>query len=212
MASVIDVYVDLRNRKLVSGQNVAAIGGGGDWTFPKVWHNENLNIRWHFLQQNTVGDLKNPNSLVPVSGAALTVTVFDITGATPLASTLPVDWHVDAGSNTLYGELDLNTGPMGTAFSGSTVTIQAYLELQLVLADGLYAFRFVITIDKSFIAAAAPASITPAGYMTREEVLAMFVKYFGNADGLTITLLSPDGSHQRIIGVRDDGSAQDDIV
>lgn len=215
MASVIDLYVDLRNRKLVSGVRASAISGGGDWIFPKVWHNENLQMRWRFFAYNTSGDPKEPNTYMNLGGAALTVSIFTTDGAITLATTAAGGWTASTDGNFLTGNLNLNTVNMAAQFAPTVpgvLSIIASLEIQLVMADATYAFRTNITIDKSFIAGATPANITSAGYLTREEALALFVKYYGNPDGATVTLVSPDGLTQGIIGVNDDGSFKMDVV
>lgn len=204
MSAIIDIYLDLRNRKLVSSSQASGINGAGDWQFPRVWNNESLNMRWHFLELDQSSNPRTPNAIVAVSGLALTVSIFDITGATTLATTAPGGWTADVSANTLSGQLNLNTGPMATAFSGVT-SINALLEVQIVSATGINAFRTQIAIDKSFIASAVPGSITSASYMTREEILAICVKYVGNPDGAGIELISEDGTKTGLLYIDNDG-------
>ena len=214
MASVLDIWVDFRNRKLLSGQRVAAMHGSGDWLFPRCLHNESINIKWRFLQQNTVGDPRNPNSFAPVAGSALTFAIFSA-ARVELAKTLPVGWTPNTSENSLSGQINLYTAPMIALFDPTTpgvFNIQCIGEIKFVLSDGTYGMQFPIFVDKSLIEGAISQPVPSSSYLTRDEAMALFVKYVNNPDGATCTLTSPDGLHDRIIGVRNDGSAQDDLT
>ena len=214
MASVLDIWVDFRNRKLLSGQRVAAMHGSGDWVFPLCLHNENINIKWRFLRQNTVGDPRNPNEFTPTAGAALTFAIYSA-ARTELAKTLPGSWTANTAENSLYGQINLYTAPMIAQFDPTVAgvfNIRCIGEIKLVLADGTYGMQFPVYVDKSLIEGGTSAPVPSSSYLSRDEAMALFVKYVNNPDGATCTLTSPDGLHERIIGVNNDGSAQDDLT
>ena len=102
---------------------------------------------------------------------------------------------------------------MISEFAGSISEIVAVGEIKLVTSVGTYAMQFLIRIDKSLIETAGSGSALPTvGTYTRDEINALFVKWIGNEAGKAITFLSPNSAHERITGVRDDGSAQDDVT
>lgn len=208
----IDFYFDLRNGKFLSDLRASGVGGAGNWTLRRFLHNESPTIRWTFLELNSSGDITNPNAIVAAEGGALTVSVYAADLSTLLATTAPGGWVGDSATHTLAGQLNLNTVQMAAQFGAGVVAINAQLEIQLTLAAAVYGFRIPMPIDKSLIAGAVPQNITQAGYLTREESIALFVKYVGNPNGSTIVLSSPDGTKTLIFGERNDGSVQMDQI
>ena len=207
MASAIqDVFVDLLNRRFTQGVR------GGEWVFPVPFHTDNLGLRFRFGVGNYGGDLYNPLTHVSISGAALTVTVYKA-DFTVLASTST--FTADTTQNTLTGTLNLYTAAMITAMASVTVPakLTTYLEIVLLLADSTQwvhrvdSFQIAKAITTGAIVAPSPSDV----YLTQAQMDARYLKKLSDA-GDTWTTKSPDGTKTRILGVRNDGSAQDDIA
>jgi len=136
-------------------------------------------------------------------------------GSTVLAS--QTSWTANAANNTLAAALNLNTANMQTAFPAlpggfSTKTLAAILEFQINDGTGeLTCYKRNITIDREWNTTGSPVAIPGVTYYNSDEINALFARKLGEAGG-TITLTSPNGTYQRILGVNNDGSGQDDIV
>lgn len=148
---------------------------------------------------------------IDITGVSLTVSINDtLDDATPLAS--QSSWTKDTSRNTFTGELSLNNSGMNT-YIGSAATKAAYLEIEV--REGASAtvkiYSAEITLKGSVVQLTSTAPSPAAEYLTRAQMEGLFVQ-FRNGAGKTITLVSPDGSTQRVIGANDDGTGQDDYL
>jgi len=195
---------------VINGTCVVNLASSVPFRFGKIYQGGKLKIRWYPVVPT--GSITAPYVKVPVSGITLDVAVGVRAGtATPYARQNSWTEHADG---YLYATLDLNTTDLNNAI-GTADTLTTYFEIKM--SDGgvprvTYQESITVTsvvIDPSGAAALPTAAIN---YMTREECLALFVKFVGNAAGATIELPSPDGTRSRVLGCNDNGSAQDEIL
>lgn len=133
-----------------------------------------------------------------------------------LAYTAPEDFTKvydsgSAGPGYFSGSLDLNTTEMNAAIS-TAASISSFFEIQIGdSADYRTAYSSAITINATVMTGgAAAATPTPVEeYYTKAETSGLFVPRSGSE---TITLVSPDGTWHRILGVDNDGNAIDDLI
>lgn len=114
-----------------------------------------------------------------------------------------------ASGNYLEGSLDCNVSAFETAVNAGTT-----ISLEIELSEGgkfKTVYKKAVTCRKGVITTGATTPLPADSYYTKAEIDAM-VAFLSNSAGKTITLTSPDGTRQRIIGVRDDGSTQDDVI
>jgi hypothetical protein len=122
-------------------------------------------------------------------------------------------WAKNNAEGYFYADLNLNTAPMNAAIGASEV-FTTYFEIALG-NGGIY--RTVAQFQVQILATVkdpdgAPVEVPGLGpYLTAADAAAIFVKRRSDP-GETITLVSPDGSRERILGCNDDGSAQDDVI
>jgi len=125
----------------------------------------------------------------------------------------------DPGSPTgyIFFDLDLNTVAMNNAI-GITDSLTTWFEIVLI-DNGIprVVYQQQVTVF-AVVFDPAGVSVLPLGasfYFTSAEMDNQFVKWNNShvgSRGKTVTLYSPDGTAIRIIGVRYDGSAQDDLL
>jgi len=148
---------------------------------------------------------------VDITGVSLSVSINDtLDDAAPLAS--QSSWTKDTSLNTFTGELSLNNAGM-TSYIGSASTKAAFLEIEV--REGASAtikiYSAEITLKGSVVQLTTTAPSPQDEYLTRAQMEGLFVQ-FRNGAGKTITLVSPDGSTQRVLGCNDDGTGQDDYL
>jgi hypothetical protein len=202
MAAVKDIFVDLQNERfVVSSTNSAS------FSWPRIFHTDDLHLAARFLKANPTGNQQTrPYTLVDISGASLTAKLYNSLGTTILAS--QSTWTKDTSNNILSAQLNLNTAAMVAAV-GSSASITTQLELTLLLSDGQYTVRNdTLTIYRALNSAADPVPVPGQHHLTLEEAIGIFVQFISPA-GATITLRSPDGSQERILGVDNDGNPTD---
>lgn len=146
---------------------------------------------------------------VDISPLSLTVSLHSSREgtATPLAQ--QASWSKDETLNVFSGELALNVAAMNTYVDADSVAI--FLEIEW--AEGTARSKAIIetTVEKAVTqpGSAGPASVTE--YYTKAETNAQFVSKIMPA-GEQLTLTSPNGLWQRIIGVGDGGETIDTVV
>lgn len=119
-----------------------------------------------------------------------------------------------SGAGYMHATLDLNTSEMNTEI-GSSDAITSHLEIKLSESGvARVVYQRPIRINSVVLGPSGAASLpTPtAEYFTKAEIMELMARLGVNPAGRTITLSSPDNSKFRIIGVRNDGSAQDDLI
>jgi hypothetical protein len=150
-----------------------------------------------------------PNSFarVDITALALSASISStLDNATPEAE--QTSWTKDTTNMTFSGTLELNTAPMN-GFIGSSDSLTAYFQLKITGSEGAEPFRRTVNLKQS---ATKPATTAPDAikiYPTLDEVLGMCLpRVLGPGESLVLQ----DGNSQvlRVIGVRLDGTPQDD--
>jgi len=199
MAAVKDLFVNLQGSLFVNGA-----ADPSQFLWPKLYHNDNLNLAIRFLKANPTGSRTTPFTLVPIASASLTAKLWKADNTTILAQ--QTTWAADTANNILSGELNLFTANMTTAFaSSSTMQISTTLELTLTLSDGQYTVQVPLTIYRSLNATGAAAPEPEDQYLTLDQAKGLFAQ-FVNGAGRTITLTSADGTKKIVLSVDNDGS------
>lgn len=149
-----------------------------------------------------------------ISNMALEVTM----GASPTGSVADspfmtqYTWTKDIVNSKFTGNFDFTAAAV-TTFLGTLGTKQAYLEF--VIVEGLSKYTIwagAVTLNATAIKATTPAPSVPGQVvLTLQDALQRFAQFRMSA-GQTVTFISPDGTHERIIGVHDDGTGQDDLI
>jgi len=157
---------------------------------------------------------------VPIDPISLQIAIGPRAGAeATLAKQYTWSKVYDPGGSTGYlsAILDLNTTEINTALATAD-TFPTYFEIRMA-EDGIarVVFQKPITLYAVVIGPVGNDAVpVPANqFMTSAEILALmnqFVRFTNNPPGATITLTSELSAAQRILGARDDGSAQDDMV
>lgn len=197
-----EVFADLSNRKFV-----ASVKGGSEKANPisSPFHQDKLYLSVQPIEYDSSGAVSSdPYSELDGSAFALSVLITKTDGTT-LAGPATT-WTPDG--NAKVGSIDLNTAAMVTAFtSSSTLTVDAYVFMQF--DDGANrktTIQASLTIKRSYITSGTPSELPLSSYLTREECIALFLKFSGNPPGSTLTLPSPSGAYKVIVGANDDGS------
>lgn len=125
-----------------------------------------------------------------------------------------------AGAGYFAGRISLYTSNFQTVMNGKS-SLQPVL--QFAIADSantvsvtgsnyIVEYSGGIVVNQPVLApGGSPAPSGPlAQFYTKAELNALFVRFAGNANGSTISLPSPSGTHTRIIGIADDGSPIED--
>lgn len=202
VSSAIKVFADLTNSQLVASNK-----GSSTKPFTDAFHQDKLYLSLQPLAIDPDGiQVSNPYQVLDGSAYAVTVLIVDSTGAT-LAG--PTVFSALDGTARL-GSVDLNTAAMVTAFTlAGTLSIDATAYLQF--DDGAnqkVTIKSPFTIYRSYITAGTPSQLPLASYMTRDEQMAMFVKYANNPDGASIELTN--GAYKLIVQCNSDGSNASD--
>lgn len=114
-----------------------------------------------------------------------------------------------ASGNFLVAQLDCTPAGYATAIDAGTAL---YLEVKAGDSGNFKTVFQELCTNRRAVSTTASASPAPSDqYYSKAEIDALFAKMVNTA-GRTITLTSPDGTRQRILGVNDDGSAQDDVI
>jgi hypothetical protein len=200
------VYADLTNRLLVASSK-----GVSQKPLASPFHQDKLYLSIQPLEINPSGALtSDPYTTLDGAGFSLSVLVTTTTGTT-LAGP-QTSWAVDGQAK--IGSIDLNTAAMVTAFtSGSTLYVDAYIYFQF--DDGSnrkVTIKSDLRILRSYLTSGTPSELPLETYLTRDECLALFVKWSGNAPGAAITLVDSTDTYETIIKCNDDGSNSSNAV
>lgn len=148
-------------------------------------------------------------SRVDISAVSLSVAINDtFDDATPLAYQNTFTKNED--TNVFSGELSLNTSALNT-YVGSADSKTAYFEIEIQEGTArLKIFTAVVTIQNGVTQVGTVAPSPVDEYVTKAAADAQYVRKVMPA-GEQITITSPSGTYQRILGV-DDGGAAIDII
>jgi hypothetical protein len=208
MAAEIILYNDILNNKLVRG-----LTDNGEFTMPPLVQYGSYALKVYPVYPTKI--FPPSFAKVNISGMTLTAGIGVRAGNESLYA-YQGTFALNTTEYYFYGNLDCNTSEMNTAI-GTSDSISTYFELRLTesgVARVTYQTAIKVYGAVDHVTAGGTLPTAAANYLTREECLAMFVKFVGDSGdaGKTIALISPDGTKQRIIGVNDDGSAKDDLV
>ena len=198
----VPIFADLTNKTLVQSSK-----GGAVKPLANAFHQDMLCFSVQPLLIAPLGSQSStPYEVVDASAFAVTALVTKTDGTT-LAG--PSTFATVDGT-AVAGSIDLNTAAMATAFtSSSTLEVSAYLFLQI--NDGSTnktTIQASLTIKRSYITSGTPSELPISSYLTREEQLALFVRWSGNESGKMIELVN--GAYKTIIGCNADGSNASD--
>ena len=206
MAAVISLYNDVVQNKLVKGLNNAEAFSFDD---AGIYQGSNLTLRWYPLQPT--GSTVSPYTLLSVTGLSLDVAIGARAGAESILARQNV-W-TDSGNGYLEASLNLNTTELNTAI-GTADSLATYFEIAMTESGATRTvYQEGINITSVVIGPGTAASLPSSAveYLTAAQVRAEFVRWFNNPAGATIELTSPDGNSTRLMGVNDDGTAQDEV-
>jgi hypothetical protein len=126
--------------------------------------------------------------------------------STPLAE--QTSWSKNTSTNVFSGTLNLNTSAMNTYISA---TKAPYFELEV--SDGTNRVKIlqeVCAVAQSLLPVTTTSPDPSRVYLDYNENMGIFVpRVMGNGESITIP--SPNGAYQRILGCNDDGTRRDDI-
>jgi hypothetical protein len=206
MAAVISLYNDVVNNRLVKGLTNAesfAFNSAG------IYQGSKLTLRWYPLQPT--GSVTSPFTLLSVTGLSIDIAIGPRAGAESILARQNT-W-VDSGNGYLEATLNLNTSELNTAI-GTSDSLSTYFEIAMTESGSTRTvYQESISVTSVVIGPGTAASLPSAAteYLTAAQVRAEFVRFFNNPNGATIELLSPDGTRSRLMGVNDDGTAQDEV-
>ena len=207
-ATPIDLYNDVVNNVLVLGLNNKE---RFNISSRNIYQGSKIPIRWYPVRPTN--SITAPFfTLLPVSGLSLDICLGPRAGSESLLARQNV-WVENSGGY-LEATLNLNTSELNTAISSSD-SYSTFFEINLTDAgDERPVYQDTVNIIPVVKGPGTSASLPTAAveYLTAAQIRAEFVRFFNNPNGSTIELLSPDGSHSRLIGCNDDGTAQDETA
>jgi len=171
---------------------------------PEFRQYETIPFQVTFVEPSAADPLAS-YSLLDISNSTLTVSLNDtLDDATPLAEATGGDWSKDTSQNYFRGELVVNTSAMNTYVDAASKAL--YFQIELVDGTGRSRAYTELTTIKQSVTQVATSSPDPAKeYYTKDESTGLFRgTRFGNGEQLT--LVSPDGTHERILGIDNDGN------
>ena len=138
-------------------------------------------------------------SRVDISNLSLSVAINDtLDDAAPLAQ--QTVWSKDETENVFSAELALNTAPFNAWFGSSTDPKSAYFEIEFqegTQRSKIYVAPVIVANAVTQPTTTAPTPIDE--YLTKAQTDQQFIKKVMGA-GETITLTTPDGLNQRVLG------------
>lgn len=182
----------------------------GDFTLPAFMKYETVPFEVCIVEPDLTGTGIDRFSRVDISNLSLSIAIhsgFDT--ASPLA--YQNTFTKDEELNVFSGELALNTSAMNT-YIGSDSTKSAYIEFEI--QEGTARSKIyigTITLQNAVTQVSTTAPTPSDEYFTKAQTTAQFVQKILPA-GEQITITSPSGTYQRILGVDDGGSAIDIIL
>lgn len=212
MSATINLFLDVENKLLVTSLTNASPFRGLATAYQYAYYNFQVTpVRPNGNVTGTLYTKLDLDNLTLKMGIGARAGGEDL-----LAYTAPGSWtkNYDSGASGpgyFSGAFDLNTTEMNTAV-GSSDSISSFFEIQLG-DSGNYrtAYNSAITIYATVMTSGAAASLPTVAdqYYTKEEIAGLFVKLYGSE---TVTLVSPDGTRFRTLGIDNDGNAIDDLI
>lgn len=204
------VYVDLSRKKFLA--NIS--GGEASQPFGSPFHQDILNLSIQPLDYDSTAIAAGSGQYetLNASGYSISLLVTKASDNSTLAGPFTT-WTPDTNGTALVGSADLNTVAMAAATAALNAGDSLSTIFWLRITNGTsrqVTVQASVTIYKSAITSGTPSELPVTSYLTRDECLALFVKFAGNPNGATITLVSPDGSQEVTYGATNAGAAQAD--
>jgi hypothetical protein len=204
------VFADLTNV-----QFVASTKGTGPKTSPvsSPFHQDKLYLSIQPLVVEPSGSqTQNPYQVLDASGYSITVLIITADASATTLAGPTVMASVDG--TAMAGSVDLNTAAMATAFTSSaTTSVDAKILVQIdngstqkITVSG------TLTINRTYITGSTPSALPLPSYLTRDECIALFVKYAGNPPGASVTLTDSTSTYQTVWQCNSDGSNASDAI
>jgi hypothetical protein len=204
--TAIQIFADLTNRRLVASTKGSAEKKIDQPNPP--FHQDKLYFSVQPLIINASGGDSAPYSLPDAANYSVTVLIVKASDGTTLAGPMS-SWTVDGTAKA--GSIDLNTAAMATAIAATPTGISALIQFQF--DDGANVkttLEQTLAIRRTYITAGTPSELPVASYLTREECIALFVKFSGNPLGASITLRDATDTYDLILKCNTDGSNASD--
>jgi hypothetical protein len=181
----------------------------GDFTLPAFNKYETIPFEVCIIEPSLIAIGIERYSRVDISNLSLSVAINDTyDDAAPLC--YQSTFTKDEDQNIFSGELALNTAALNS-YIGSADSRTAYLEIEIqegTARNKIYTGQVTIQNAVTQVGATAPTPVDE--YLTKAQTTAQFVSKVMPA-GEQLTITSPSGTYQRILGV-DDGGAAIDII
>lgn len=144
-----------------------------------------------------------------ISNMSLKVSLNDtLDDASPLAQ--QETWTKDTSTNAFQGEIVVNTAAMNTYINADNKPL--YFEIEVTEGTTRSkVYRANVIIQQGVTSISSESPDPSQEYYTKQESEGRFIGSRLPA-GVMITLVSPDGTRERIIGVDDDGQKLDYII
>jgi hypothetical protein len=181
----------------------------GEFTLPAFTKYETIPLEICIIEPDLAGVGIDRYSRVDISNLSLTVTINE-TYDDPAPLAQQATWTKNEDDNVFSAELALNTAALN-AYLGSSDSKTAYIEIEIqegTARNKIFIAAITLQNAVSQITSVAPTPLDE--YYTKPQVTAQFVAKVMPA-GEQITITSPGGIYQRIVGV-DDGGAPIDII
>lgn len=199
MSTRLRLSIDTQTRNVIlSSENASPAA------LPQQFQNDLLSLGV-YLYSTATGALLAAN----FTGASLTV---NLASGSTLLSTATLTEVAGSTGSQFTGQLSLNTAAITTLLA-SSASASAFLIVVATDPDGSRTtlVSAPVTINKDYSGVGSPQTVPGHTYYTAAECAALFARLIGNA-GQQITLVSPDGTHRRSLGVDDDGNPVDNTL
>lgn len=205
MTATRKLFVNWLTKKLqVSDSN------GGIVTLPNFNKYENVPFEIVIVEPDNSSVGRQAFSRVDISALSMSMSLhsgFDT--ASPLA--YQNTFAKDESTDTFSGSLSLNTVALN-AWIGSSESKSGYFEIEIQEGANVSKIYLAgITVQNAIAQVGAVVPSPVDEYFTKPQVVAQFLPRFAEA-GTQITLTSPDGTRQRIIGIGNGGELIDQVL
>lgn len=182
---------------------------GAEIILPAFFKYELVPIKLRIVEPDP-GIVPEGYALISVAPLTLKISINDtLDDASPLAT--QSTWAKDTALNEFSGTLDLNTAAL-SAYVGSSASVTAYIQIEVVEGTTAHIlYQAQVTIKNSVTQPTTSSPDPTNTYRTAAESDGLYLKAVNGA-GIQLTLISPSGNYQRIIGVDDGGAAIDEIL
>jgi len=208
MAARLKLTVDWTKKKLIRSRSSIT-----PFTLPAFFQGDVVPMQIQIVEPSASGGV-NAHDLLDIGSMAMKLGVSDVptgTPTTPAPFVTLFSWSKDTNEGFFYGEVAFNTTELNT-FLGASASAEAYLELEITEGTAITTILQEKITIKSEVVETGTLAVAPGETALSLEVAAqMFAKKFMNP-GETITFVSEDSLTRRITGVRNDKSAQDDVL